>query len=199
MISKISQFCVATKQTTCDMKVEFQIMHVQNDKWEKSDTLKTMHATEFKLNHANYKNLTRRKIITCSFDLNQKCCRHHHVNQRTVCNYVCVPLHLWKCIRAFAAVCISECDIILGFKLSSVMLSGKKGHVWFRYDWWLWPTYQFTDFHIDKQRSEQLLIMLRNETLSQTGFQSSFRPFLQKSNGKQKKACKQSLTVKLCK
>lgn len=101
-----------------------------------------------------------RKLVLCRFDLNQKCCRHHHVNQRTVCNYVCIPLHLWKCIRAFAAVCISVCDIILGFKLSSVMPSGKKGHVWFRYDWWLWPTYQYLQIFIlikTGMRSEQAL------------------------------------------
>lgn len=30
------------------------------------------------------------------------------------------------------------------------MLSEKQGHVWFRYDLWLWPTYQSADSHIDK-------------------------------------------------
>lgn len=64
---------------------------------------------------------------------------------------VCVCVYIFENASAcIAAVCISVCDIILGFKLSSVMLSEKQGHVWFRYDWWLWPTYQSADFYIDK-------------------------------------------------
>ncbi len=110
-----------------------------------------------------------RKLVLCSFNLNQKCCRHHHVNQRTVCNCVCMPLHLRKWIRVFAAVCISVCDIILGFKLSSVMPSGKRHMSDFAMtdDCGLLANIcRFSYWYRRVWGQRKLSIMFRNETLS---------------------------------
>ncbi len=76
------------------MEVQFQIMHFQNDKWEKSDALKTMHAIQFKLNHANDKNLIHKKISTLQFWSKSK----------MLSSSSCEPAHgLQLCVHAFTS------------------------------------------------------------------------------------------------